>query len=67
MDVEKVNKITLPEGDRGSFLFTRAMVNEFGLDILEDLITAKSVKLGVNLAMQVSEERQGFRISWRPA
>lgn len=69
MDIEKVNRIPLPAGERGSFLVTNEMLRNIAHDdlrLLDDLIVARQVELGVNLIWSISEERQGFRITWRP-
>lgn len=68
MDIEKVKRIPLPAGERGSFLITRKMLVETDndLSVLDDLIIARQVELGINLMWSVVEERTGFRVSWRP-
>lgn len=68
MDIDKVHRIALPEGPRGSFLVTNKMLVETDndLSVLDDLLIARQVELGVNLIWSIAEERLGFRISWRP-
>lgn len=68
MDVEKVSRIPLPEGDSGTYLITQEILDQTGNDLsaIDEVIEMRAVQLGMNLRWTVSQERRGFRVTWRP-
>ena len=68
MNIEKLSLIPLPEGESGSYLITQELLDRTGNDLtaLDDVIKMRAVQLGMSLRWTVSQERRGFRVTWRP-